>query len=77
MLRQTYFDNSPFCQGYRAGTIQTLVPAPECYDVATSSTGDAQGPPAPFKTTVTDVAPVGFPWWVLLALGGALLVAKR
>lgn len=75
----TYYDNSPFCVGYRNGTIQTLVPSPECYDlVDTGGGGELIGPlpPVPVYSTTTYGLPAGDDkWWLWLLLGGAVLWA--
>ncbi len=82
-LGQEYFDNSPFCVGYREGSIKTIIPAPECWGEA-SPPGAFVGPLLP--DTVYDVgarfeaegvapAPSGYLSLLLIALG-AIVIAQ-
>lgn len=65
-----YFDNSAFCKGYRARTITTEVPAPECWDEKVYDVGYH------VPVTVTE-KPAGFPWWIVLAAAGGMIVLKK
>lgn len=86
---ELYFDQTDFCRGYRRGTITTEIPAPECYDRACRVGIDPGcfGPPtgAPTKfdeygnPVFTDVqtGKQPFPWWILLAVAGGVIVLKK
>lgn len=82
-LGQEYFDNSPFCVGYRDGTIQTLVPAPECWDLVAAPAEATYGPalPAPVEQlgyrVRTGVAERDLFWLLAAAALGLVAIAKR
>ncbi len=77
---QTYFDNTPFCVGYRDGTIQTLVPATECWDLAAPPVseepyGPSLPPPSPVYTSrVYARQPDNTMLYILLALAAVVVL---
>ncbi len=84
-LGQEYFDNSPFCVGYREGSIRTIIPAPECWGEA-SPAGAFVGPLLPdpvydvgarFEAEVVAEAPTNYLPWMLIALGAAVVISQK